>query len=144
MKNEYLSRTATFTAKNIDKLFEEAGTELVARSDVDLVDTITLATASRLMHEAVSHEVFGETTQRSATLRGEDFSVRATIALDRIASIAMASHTDRDDDVDSVARVFNVVGACTYLKAMVEDKLFGSDHVEEHKSVNSEKEDTDA
>lgn len=141
MKNEYLSRTVTSTAKNIDKLFEEAGTELVARSDVDLVDTITLATASRLMHEAVGHEVFGGTTQESVTLRGEDFSVKATIALDRIASCAMSAHTDRNEG-DSVARVFNVVGACAYLKAMVEDKLFGSDHVEEHEAVENEKEET--
>ena len=142
MRNEYLSRTATFTAENIDKLFYEVGEEVVSRPDADITDTLALAAASRLMAEAVAHEVFGETTQKSVTLRGEDFAVRVKVATDRVGALAMKAHVDRKEDGEGLDRVMRVIGACSFLAALVEEKLFGSDHVEEHKSVNNEKEET--
>lgn len=141
MKTEYLNRTATFTAKNLHKLFEEAGEEVVLRPDADLVDILTLAAASKLMLEAVTQEAFGGDRSAVVTLRGEDYAVKAKAALDRVAACAMATQTDRKEEGESLARVFHVIGACAYLSALVEDKLFGSDHVEEHEAVSKEETD---
>lgn len=143
MKNEYLCRTATFTAKNLDKLFEEIGEELVGRPDCDLRDVLTIATASRLMVEGLTIELSAGSKDTPVTLRGEDFAVKAIAAVSRVGRVSMLAHTDREDEDASVSRVFEIVGACAYLTSLAADKLYDSDHIEEHKAVKNEKEETD-
>lgn len=138
MKNEYLCRTATFTAKNLDKLFEEMGEELVGRPDCDLMDVLTIATASRLMVEALTNELSAGSKDAPVTLRGEDFAVKAIAAVSRIGRVSMLAHTAREGEDASVSRVFEVIGACAYLTSMVTDKLYDSDHVEEHEATKKE------
>ena len=109
----------------------------------NIVDIIVLAAASKLMLEAVTQEAFGGDKSEVVTLRGEDYAVKAKAALDRVAACAMETQTVRKEESESLARVFHVIGACAYLSALVEDKLFGSDHVEEHEAEGKEKEETD-
>ena len=140
MKNEYLCRTATFTTKNIEKLFEEAGEELVGRPECDIVDVLTIAAASRFMRDAISVELSTGGENTAVSMRGEDFAVKTDLALARIGRASMYSHTERVDGEEdaTLTRVFAVLGACVCLGGMVEEKLYGSDHVEEHEAIKKE------
>ena len=130
MKNEYLNRTATFTATNLDNLITEVGDETVGRPDCDVVDVFVLATASRILAEALAADVCSNNDE-AITLRGEDFAAKAGAALRRLKNAAMHSHTHMKEGGDSMGRVFNVLGASVYMLLGVEDKLYDSDHVKE-------------
>ena len=140
MKNEYLNRAATFTAKNIHNLLKEVGESLVTRDDVDIVETIGIGLSSNLINVCMVDDLFAGNTDEAITLRGEDFAAKEMAILRSVWAQVDAVTTDleNDGDADVIGNTFRMMGTIATLLLGLEDKLFDSDHVEEHKAVNGD------
>ena len=140
MKKEYMNRTATIGPKNIHNLLKEVGESLVARDDVDLLETIGIGLTSNLVNARLTKELFGD-SEEAITLRGEDFAAKEMAIFRAIWGCVDDVVEDlKDDGVSSnvIGNTFRMMGTAAALLLGVEDKLFDSDHVEEHEAVKKE------
>ena len=137
MKNEYLTRTATIVPENVEKLVAEVGSDLVARDDVDLRDTLGIGIVGVTVKGALVEEIFGESTE-AVTISGAEFAAKAAAAARHLFGNAMEANDALPPEGRNINHVFNLMGTVSVLLLGVEDKLFDSDHVEEHEAVKKE------
>lgn len=140
MKNEYLNRTATIGPKNIHRLLTEVGEAIVDRDDVDLLETIGIGLTTNLVDAHLTNELFGD-SEEAITLRGEDFAAKEMAIFRAIWSCVDAvaeKHKDDETSSNVIGNTFRMMGTAAALLLGVEDKLFDSDHVEEHEAVKKE------
>ena len=137
MKNEYLSRSVTINRKSLETLVKEVGEALVPKEDVGIKETMLLAVASGSITCFLREDLFGGSDE-AITVRGEDFAAKELAALRKLRGYA--------DEAGAVAgngaAKYLLSGLALYVVTELEDKLFGSDHVEEHEAVENEKEET--
>lgn len=140
MKKEYMNRTATIGPKNIHNLLKEVGESLVSRDDVDLIETIGIGITTNLVHAHLTKELFGG-SEEAITLSGENFAAKEMSVFRAIWGCVDDAVEDIKDDEDSsnvIGNTFRMMGTAAALLLGIEDKLFDSDHVEEHKAVKSD------
>lgn len=140
MKNEYLTRTATIVPENVEKLVVEVGGDLVTRDEVGLRDTLAIGIVGVTVKGALVREIFGETTE-AVTISGAEFAAKAATAARNLFGSALEASETRPKEVRSINDVFRLMGTVSVLLLGIEDKLFDSDHVEEHKAVKKEETD---
>lgn len=136
MKSEYLNRSVTINHKSLETLVEEVGKDLVEEGDVGIKETMILAVASGSITCFLREDLFGESDE-AITVRGEDFAAKELAALRKLSDCA--------DEADALTpgkdvTKYVLAGLALYVVARLEDKLFGSDHVEEHEAVKNKKE----
>lgn len=137
MKDEYLHRAATIGPKNIHRLLAEAGEAIVGRDGVDLLETIGIGLTANLVNAHLTNELFGD-SEEAITLHGEDFAAKEMAIFRAIWSRVddVAEKHKNDETYSSViGNTFRMMGTAAALLLGVEDKLFDSDHVEEHEEA---------
>lgn len=137
MKNEYLTRTATIVPENVEKLVTEVGGDLVERDEVGLHDTLAIGIAGLTVKGALGREIFGESTE-AVTISGAEFAAKAATAARNLFGSAMEADDALPPEGRDINNVFRLMGTISVLLLGVADKLFDSDHVEEHEAVKKE------
>jgi hypothetical protein len=140
MKNEYLTRTATIAPENIRHLLKEVGEALMSRDDVALIETIGIGLTTRIVYAHLTRALFGD-SEEAITLRGEDFAAKEMAIFRALWScVDDVAEELKDDEPSSnvIGNTFRMIGTAAALLLGVEDKLFDSDHVEEHEAVKKE------
>ena len=137
MKKEYMNRTATIGPKNVEKLVAEVGSDLVARDEVDLHDTLSIGIVGLAVKGALVREIFGESTE-AVTISGAEFAAKAATAACHLFSSAMEANDALPPEGRDINHVFRLMGIVSVLLLGVGAKLFDSDHVEEHEAVKKE------
>lgn len=138
MKTEYLNRAVTISRDSLHELGLSMAKEKIGAADSleGVAESIRFAAAMAIGEDALSAELF--TDDNATTIRGEDYAVKAYTALRNAA--AGADDFAEKHDSDAVVSAA-VLGELTTVFFEVEDKLFGSDHVEEHESAKEESKD---
>ena len=140
MKNEYLSRTVTLNRKSLERAVNDTGVDLAMGRDGDLIEVTLAALATKITRSKLCRAMFGDSDE-PVTILGSDF---ASKELEALREVYEDGATTAKKMEANCAPVFDLCGRAVELLLHLEDKLFGSDHVEEHESVKNEKEDTDA
>lgn len=138
MKTEYLNRAVTISRDSLHELMLSMAKEKVGTADSleGMMQSASYAATLTLVEDALSAELFPD--DRAITIRGEDYAVKAHTAL-RGLVVTICDFKGRHDFTMGLAET--VLGEQLTAFFEVEDKLFGSDHVEEHEAVKNEKED---
>lgn len=139
MKTEYLNRTVTINRDSLEQAVNDLGLELVHALNAGITDTILGALATKLTRRKIVRILFGDRDE-AVTIRGEDFAAKEMEVLRELYDGGVLSAEAQDAGHDPV---YNLCGRTVELLLHLEDKLFGSDHVEEHEAEGKEKEETD-
>ena len=136
MKNEYLTREATISAESLTNLLTEIGTEMVDRDCVDLRETVGIGLTAVLVRHALTHELFGDAPDETGavTVSGADFAAKEMSVLRDVWHLA----SEAVQEGHQFGASLRLGGTVAALLLSVEDKLFDSDHVEEHEPVKKE------